>query len=69
MIQNIFEIPHLRFLGRFNFENTVKPRKCLRRKASSDRSDEFTTNLLLLEKLAALRNSQLNKFNIPPAGL
>ena len=50
-------------------ENTVKPRKCLRRKASSDRSDEFTTNLLLLEKLAALRNSQLNKFNIPPAGL
>ena len=50
-------------------ENTVKPRKCLRRKASSDRSDEFTTNLLLWEKLAALRNSQLNKFNIPPAGL
>ena len=53
----------------FLLENTVKPRKCLRRKASSDRSDEFTTNLLLWEKLAALRNSQLNKFNIPPAGL
>lgn len=53
----------------FPSENTVKPRKCLRRKASSDRSDEFTTNLLLWEKLAALRNSQLNKFNIPPAGL
>ena len=52
-----------------SIENTVKPRKCLRRKASSDRSDEFTTNLLLWEKLAALRNSQLNKFNIPPAGL